>query len=107
MERGGRNEFTVFSEDEDGFWAWKGRGEGHAGGQEALMLMLPFMMMFIGLAIAATVFWIIALVDCLSNEPSAGNDKLIWALVIVFLHWIGALLYFLVRKPQRVAQFGR
>ncbi len=77
------------------------------GGKEALMLMLPLMMMFISLGIAAMVLWIIALVDCLTNEPSAGNDKLIWALVIVFTHWIGALLYFIVRKPQRVAQFGR
>ena len=65
------------------------------------------MMLFFSLAIAAMVFWIIALVDCLTNEPSTGNDKLIWALVIIFLHWIGVLIYFLVRKPQRVAQFGR
>jgi len=75
--------------------------------QEALMLMLPFMMMGFAFVIAAMVFWIVALVDCLTKEPSAGNDKLIWALVIIFLHWIGALIYFLVRKPQRVAQFGR
>ena len=71
------------------------------------MLMLPFMMMGFAFVIAAMVFWIVALVDCLTKEPSAGNDKLIWALVIIFLHWIGALIYFLVRKPQRVAQFGR
>jgi hypothetical protein len=73
------------------------------------MMILQFMMMLtvFAFAVAVMVFWIITLVDCLKNEPSAGNDKLIWALVIVFLNWIGALIYFLVRKPQRVAQFGR
>lgn len=50
---------------------------------------------------AGTLFWIWMLVDCLTNEPSVGNDKLVWALVIVFLNGFGALLYYFVRRPQR------
>ena len=53
------------------------------------------------------IFWIWMLVDCLTNEPSEGNDKIIWALVIVLLHALGAILYFAVRRPQRIEQFGR
>lgn len=56
---------------------------------------------FFLIGIAATLFWLWMLIDCLTNEPSRGNDKLIWALVIIFLNGLGALLYFFVRRPQR------
>jgi hypothetical protein len=46
------------------------------------------------------------LVDCASKEPSAGNDKVIWILVIIFAHWIGALIYYLARRPERKKLFG-
>jgi hypothetical protein len=59
------------------------------------------------LGLAATLFWIWMLVDCLTNEPSEGNDKLVWALVILLLHGLGALIYFFARRPARRDQFGR
>jgi hypothetical protein len=46
------------------------------------------------------------LVDCATKEPSQGNDKIIWILIIIFAHWIGALIYFLVRRPERKKLFG-
>jgi hypothetical protein len=58
------------------------------------------------LAIAGVVFWAWMLVDCATNEPSQGNDKVVWILVIIFTNWIGALIYYFVRRPQRIAQFG-
>ncbi|WP_345785353.1 PLD nuclease N-terminal domain-containing protein [Thalassobacterium sedimentorum] len=51
--------------------------------------------------IGAFAFWIWMLVDCLKYESSDGNDKLVWVLVIVFTNWIGALIYFLVRRGER------
>ncbi|MAE63426.1 MAG: hypothetical protein CMJ18_04070 [Phycisphaeraceae bacterium] len=57
--------------------------------------------------IAAFVIWIWMLIDCATHEPSEGNDKLVWVLIIVLAHWIGALVYLLVRRPQRIRQFGR
>jgi len=69
---------------------------------------LPFLilipLLFVGLAL--TVFWIWMLVDCATKEPSAGNDKVIWILVILFTHWIGALIYYLMRRPERKKLFG-
>ena len=58
------------------------------------------------IALAATAFWIWMLVDCLMNEPSEGNDKLIWALVILFTHGLGAIIYFLARRPDRIEKYG-
>ena len=58
------------------------------------------------ISLAATAFWVWMLVDCLMKEPSEGNDKVIWALVIVFTHLLGALIYYFLRRPQRIQQYG-
>jgi hypothetical protein len=47
------------------------------------------------------------LIDCLSNEPSEGNDKIVWSLLIVLLFVLGAVLYLLVRRPQRIAKYKK
>ncbi|MDH7502702.1 MAG: PLD nuclease N-terminal domain-containing protein [Verrucomicrobiota bacterium] len=52
-------------------------------------------------------FWIWMLVDCALNEPSEGNDKLVWIIIILFANFIGALIYFLARRPQRKAKYGK
>lgn len=46
------------------------------------------------------VLWIWMLIDCLSRKEYAGdNDKMLWALVIIFAGIIGAgLYYFLVKR---------
>ncbi len=53
------------------------------------------------------ILWIWMLIDCLVNEPSEGNDKVIWVLVIIFLGWLGALIYLLARRPTRKTKYGR
>lgn len=57
--------------------------------------------------VAAFAFWLWALVDCLTKEPDTGNTKICWVLVILFAHFAGALIYFLVRRDQRLAEVGR
>lgn len=67
-----------------------------------LFLLLPLM----GLALLAFVFWVWMLVDCVTKEASTGNDKLIWVLLLIFTHLLGAVLYFIVRRPRRKAELG-
>jgi hypothetical protein len=62
---------------------------------------------FNGIAVFATVFWIWVLVDCLTKEPSEGNDKVAWVLIILFAPLLGALLYYFVRRPERIKAVGR
>jgi hypothetical protein len=50
-------------------------------------------------ALVATVFWIWMLVDALMSDLDT-NQKLLWFLVIFFLHFIGAIIYFVARKGQ-------
>ena len=54
-----------------------------------------------GIAVIATIFWIWVLVDCLTKEPSEGNDKVAWTLFILFVPLIGALVYYFIRRPVR------
>jgi hypothetical protein len=62
---------------------------------------------FFILNIFLLVFWIWMIIDCATNEPSGGNDKLVWILVIVLASWIGALIYYFVRRPTRIREVGR
>ena len=55
-----------------------------------------------GIVILATIFWLWVLVDCLTKEPSTGNDKVAWTLFILLVPFIGALIYYFVRRPERI-----
>lgn len=54
------------------------------------------------LAIVLGLFWIWALIDALTNSSLDGALKLVWACVIFFLPFVGALAYvFIGRRPAR------
>ena len=69
-------------------------------------LPLVLLLFFVALFVAAFGLWIWALVDCVTREPSTGNDKIVWLLLILFLQFIGAIIYLLVRRPQRIRLLG-
>ncbi len=56
------------------------------------------------LFIAGTILWVYAIIDCAMNEPSDSNDKIVWILIIVFTHTLGAIIYLLVRRPERTRE---
>ncbi len=59
------------------------------------------------LALPGMAFWIWAIVDCATKEEDTGNTKVVWILVIVLGHFIGALIYVLVRRSERQRLLGR
>ena len=64
-------------------------------------------MLYVVLSLAGTLFWIWMIVDCATKEPSEGNSKVVWILIIVLTHWMGALVYFIFRRSKRIQEFGR
>lgn len=72
----------------------------------AVSPLLPIVVVFglyalvglIGLAIMA--FWIIELVDCLRRDFRDPSEKIVWVLVIIFTHFVGALLYWIMGKSH-------
>ena len=75
-------------------------------GPHVFMAFLPIAFLAL-VALLATAFWIWMLVDCATKEPSGTNDKVVWILVIVLTHLLGAILYFLIRRPQRIKETGK
>lgn len=70
---------------------------------------MPFLFMggVLLLGLASVAFWLWMLVDCIKNESDQGNTKIIWVLVIVLLGILGAFLYLVARRPQRIRELGR
>ena len=60
-----------------------------------------------GIAVLGTIFWIWVLIDCLTKESSEGNDKVAWTLFILLVPFVGAAIYYFVRRPERVKAAGQ
>lgn len=74
------------------------------------MFIAPFLNLLYrgldGIAIFIFIFWLYTLVDCVTKESSEGNDKLAWTLIILLIPLIGSLLYYFVRRPERIKVVG-
>jgi hypothetical protein len=76
------------------------------------LLILSFMMgigvqelflLLIFLALPA-LLWLWAIVDLLGSKFQSDTNKLIWALVIIFVPFIGSILYLVVGRKQKITQ---
>jgi hypothetical protein len=61
--------------------------------------MAGVMIVFWIIGLLATVFWIWMLIDVLTS-PMEATEKIIWLLVVLFLHLLGALIYFFVKRSS-------
>ena len=57
---------------------------------------------FIGAAVLGFLIWIWALIHMLTSRRIQGTDKIVWAIVIVFLNILGAILYFVLSPVVRL-----
>ena len=67
---------------------------------------LVFGSLFLVVGLLGTIFWNWMLIDCATKERNQDNEKIVWILIILFTHFIGALIYFFVRRPRRFAAGG-
>ncbi len=71
---------------------------------------MTFLSIF-GLGILMTLFIILfvillpllALISVLMND-FPGNEKVIWVLIIIFLPFLGSVLYFLIGRDKRISR---
>jgi Na+-driven multidrug efflux pump len=76
-------------------------------GSEAPMLSLSlFFVLIIPIVLACFGFWLWMLIDCATNEADHGNNKVVWIIIIVFAHIVGAIIYWIFRRDQRIAEVG-
>ena len=64
------------------------------------VLFLLFWVGIILLAIAGTVFWILMLLDIVNRKFPKKDDKLLWAVILLFAQVVGAVLYYLIVKSK-------
>ena len=60
------------------------------------LLLIPFGLLLM-------VFWIWMLVHAVTNNALSDGEKIAWVLIILFLHFLGALIYFFVGRPRKNA----
>ncbi len=65
-----------------------------------------FGMVLFLIVISLNIFWLWMLIDCAVKEPSV-TGKLAWILIILFTNVIGALIYYVIRRPARIREHGR
>jgi hypothetical protein len=75
--------------------------DGEAGGA-LIGGIFSLLFLFIALGVLTTLFWLWMLIDVLTS-PMEDSEKILWFLVVFMLHFLGALIYFLVRRRQRAA----
>ena len=63
------------------------------------LILVPF-----GLLLFA--FWIWMLIHAITNKGLTDGEKIAWVLIILFLHFLGALIYFFVGRPKGSAAGG-
>ena len=62
-------------------------------------LFLILFLVTIGLLLFA--FWIWMLIDAIQNKGLTDGEKIGWVLAVLFLHFIGALLYFFIGRQKK------
>lgn len=70
-------------------------------------LVFAFWMLALVVSIGSTVLWVYFLIEVLRFETDENNTKLLWALVIIFTGWLGAVIYLFVRRPGRLKTLRR
>ena len=58
-------------------------------------------------SILSLAFYIFVIIDCAKYEPDEGNTKLVWILIIILTAPLGGIIYYLVRRPERISSFGK
>ena len=58
------------------------------------------------LGLLCTIFWIWMLIHALTNRGISGGEKVAWVLVIIFVPFIGSIIYFFIGKPKGTSAVG-
>jgi len=49
---------------------------------------------------AGFVFWLWMLIHAITNKGLASGEKIVWVLVIIFLPFLGSIIYFFIGRPK-------
>jgi hypothetical protein len=58
------------------------------------------------LSLAGFAFWLWMLIHAITNKGLADTEKIVWVLVIIFLPFIGSVIYFFIGRPKGQSAIG-
>ena len=61
-------------------------------------LGIGFLLVAFPLGLMCTAFWIWMLIHCIRNDRLEGSERVIWALIVWLLPFIGSVLYFFIAR---------
>jgi hypothetical protein len=61
---------------------------------------LIFFLIKLVIGILCCVFWLWMLIHAIGNKGLSDGEKIVWVLVIIFLPFLGSVLYFFIGKPK-------
>lgn len=67
----------------------------------AELIALPLLLLvIIPISLALLAFWIWMLVHAIQNKGLSEGERIAWVIVLVFVHLLGAVIYFFVGRPK-------
>ena len=67
---------------------------------------VPFVPFFGLFGLLGTAFWVWTLIEVVTKEPEGAPEKTTWLLVVILAGVVGAILYWVIRRPKRVGRTG-
>lgn len=58
------------------------------------------------LSLAGFVFWLWMLIHAITNKGLGDGEKIVWVLVIIFLPFIGSVIYFFIGRTKGRSAVG-
>lgn len=62
---------------------------------------LFFLLIWLAFAALFFVFWLWMLIDAIQNPRLDGTQKVVWVLVVIFLPFLGPIIYFFAGRSAR------
>ena len=52
------------------------------------------------ISLACFAFWLWMLIHAITNKGLGDGEKIVWVIVIIFLPFVGSLIYFFIGRPK-------
>ncbi len=61
---------------------------------------LLWLLITLVIGVASVAFWLWMLIHAIGNKALSDGERIVWVLVIIFLPFLGSVLYFFIGKPK-------
>lgn len=67
---------------------------------------IAFLLAGILLSVAGFAFWLWMLIHAITNKGLPDTERIVWVLVVIFLPFVGSIIYFFIGRPKGGSALG-